>query len=104
MVKTLGWTLVLAGMAAVGVDVSRAPEHQWSARAVVGTIHVYQATASRLFAASGVTCRFDPSCSHYGEAVIRRFGVLRGGSLAAARVLRCGPWTALGTPDPPPGG
>ena len=85
-------------------DLTRAPERQLSARAAVGTVHLYQATLSRVFAFSGVACRFDPTCSHYGEAVLRRYGLLRGGLMAAKRVLRCGPWTPMGTSDPPPTG
>lgn len=96
--------LAVAGLALVllGVDLARTPEQQISARVAVAGIHAYQATASRLFAAGGVTCRFEPTCSHYGEAVIRRFGLVRGGWLATRRVFRCGPWTPLGTLDPPP--
>jgi len=87
---------------AVAVDLSRAADRQVLTRVAVTGIHVYQATLSRVFAMSGVTCRFDPTCSHYGEAVIERFGVAKGGWLALKRVLRCGPWTPAGTPDPPP--
>jgi putative membrane protein insertion efficiency factor len=94
----------LVVLLALGADLTRAPEHQVLARAAVAGIHVYQATLSRLFAAGGVACRFDPTCSHYGEAVIRRFGLARGGWMAVSRVLRCGPWTPLGTSDPPPAG
>jgi uncharacterized protein len=92
--------VVLAG----AWDLSRAPDRQLASRAAVGAVHVYQATLSRAFAFSGVACRFDPTCSHYGEAVLRRYGLVRGGWLAAKRVLRCGPWTPLGTLDPPPAG
>ena len=93
--------LVMVALAAA-VDLTRAPGHQAGARVAIAGIHLYQATASRLFAASGVTCRFEPTCSHYGEAVIRRFGLARGGWMAVGRVFRCGPWTPLGTLDPPP--
>lgn len=94
--------LALVATVAIAVDLSRAAEAQMLTRAAVTGIHVYQATLSRVFAASGVTCRFDPTCSHYGEAVVRRFGVVKGGWLALKRVLRCGPWTPAGTLDPPP--
>ena len=93
-------TAVLAGV----WDLTRAPERQLAARAAIAGVHVYQATLSRVFAVSGVACRFDPTCSHYGEAVLRRYGLVRGGWLAASRVLRCGPWTPMGTLDPPPTG
>jgi putative membrane protein insertion efficiency factor len=101
MIRTMKALAVLA-LVAAAFDVSRAPEAQVGARAAVAAIHVYQATLSRVFAAGGVACRFEPTCSHYGEAVIARFGLVRGGWLAARRVLRCGPWTPAGTVDPPP--
>lgn len=94
--------LVLLLLAAVIVDVRRPPADQQSARLVVGAIHVYQATLSRWYARMGVMCRFTPTCSHYGEICVRRFGALRGGWMALTRVARCGPWTPLGTADPPP--
>lgn len=96
--------LAVVVMALVGADLARAPQHQLLARAAITGIHVYQATLSRAFAASGVACRFSPTCSHYAEACVRRFGVVRGGGMALARVLRCGPWTPAGTVDPPPAG
>lgn len=102
--RGLALALVAAVMLAGAWDLTRAPERQLAARAAIGAVHLYQATLSRAFAVSGVACRFDPTCSHYGEAVIARFGLVRGGWLAAKRVLRCGPWTAMGTVDPPPTG
>jgi putative membrane protein insertion efficiency factor len=88
----------------VAADLARPPERQLSAHAAILGIHVYQATLSRAFAASGVACRFSPTCSHYAEACVRRYGLVRGSGLALVRVLRCGPWTAAGTIDPPPTG
>jgi uncharacterized protein len=102
--RRTAWVGLVVMVTAIAADLARAPEHQIGARVAVAGIHAYQATASRLFAAAGATCRFDPTCSHYGEAVIRRYGLVRGGWMAGARVLRCGPWTPLGTPDPPPVG
>ena len=98
--------LALAAIVAalVVVDLSRDPDRQVAARAAIAGIHLYQATLSRAFAASGVACRFTPTCSHYAEACVRRYGVLRGGGLALRRVLRCGPWTPAGTVDPAPTG
>ena len=87
---------------AVTLDARRPPADQWLTAAAVGSIHAYQATLSPLYARAGVRCRFTLSCSHYGEDVIRKYGVARGGYLAAARVLRCGPWTPEGTVDPVP--
>jgi putative membrane protein insertion efficiency factor len=83
-------------------DLSRAPAAQLTTRAALGAIHVYQATLSPLYARAGAICRFKPTCSHYGETVVREFGAVRGGWMAFTRVLRCGPWTPAGTVDEPP--
>jgi putative membrane protein insertion efficiency factor len=97
------WIVVaVTVVAAAAVDLRRPPPAQWTTRAAVAAIHVYQATLSPLYARMGVQCRFTPTCSHYGEDVIRRFGIARGGWLETKRVLKCGPWTAMGTVDPPP--
>lgn len=82
-------------------DLFRPPSSQVSAAVLLRSIDLYQATASRLLARSGANCRFEPTCSHYGEAVIRKYGTLRGVALTARRILRCGPWTPDGTLDPP---
>ena len=87
---------------AIALDLRRPTSEQWSTAAAVGSIHLYQATLSPVYAKLGVQCRFTLTCSHYGEAVVKKFGVMRGGWMAAKRILRCGPWTPVGTVDPPP--
>jgi hypothetical protein len=89
-------------VAAIVIDVRRPPPDQWGTRAALAGIHAYQATLSPIYARMGVRCRFTPTCSVYGEAVVRRFGVVRGGWMATKRILRCGPWTPAGTTDNPP--
>ena len=96
------WAAIAIFLIAIALDMRRPPAEQLVTRTAVGGIHVYQATLSRLYARLGVQCRFTPTCSHYGEAVIRKFGAMRGGWMAAKRVVRCGPWTPMGTVDPPP--
>lgn len=97
--------LVLLGLVSfslLALDLLRPPAEQWSARLLLLSIDGYQATASKALGAAGARCRFEPTCSHYGEAVIRRHGTLRGSWLAVRRIARCGPWTPAGTVDPPP--
>ena len=89
-------------LVAIALDLRRPPSAQWSTAAAVGSIHLYQATLSPVYEKLGVQCRFTLTCSHYGEAVVKKFGVMRGGWMAAKRVLRCGPWTPVGTVDQPP--
>lgn len=67
----------------------------------IGSIHVYQRTLSPLAARVGARCRFTPTCSRYGEVVIARDGLVRGGWELAKRIARCGPWTRAGTIDEP---
>lgn len=86
----------------LAADLSRPPAAQWTTRATLAGIHLYQATLSPLYARVGAQCRFKPTCSHYGEAVVREHGAMKGGWIAFKRILRCGPWTPLGTEDPVP--
>jgi len=41
-------------------------------------------------------CRFTPTCSDYGHAVIKKHGVIWGGLKAFWRILRCNPWSRGG--------
>lgn len=47
-------------------------------------------------------CRYVPSCSGYGAAVITRYGLAGGSRLALRRVRRCTKTVPMGTIDPPP--
>ena len=57
-------------------------------------IRVYQRVISP--ALPGNTCRFYPSCSHYGYQAIYKYGIFKGGFLAAWRLLRCNPFNSGG--------
>jgi putative membrane protein insertion efficiency factor len=47
------------------------------------------------------TCRFYPSCSHYGYQAVYKFGIFKGSWLAIRRVLHCNPFNPGGY-DPVP--
>ena len=92
---------VILAAGALLYDVTRPPAQQASARLAVAGIHLYQRTLSPVAARGGVVCRFTPTCSRYAETVIARDGIVRGGWSAMRRILRCGPWTPVGTVDRP---
>jgi putative membrane protein insertion efficiency factor len=97
-----GWALATGLLlAALAWDLSRPPLEQWTARGLLVGIDFYQDRVSEPLGRHGVRCRFQPTCSHYAEGVIRQHGALAGGGRAVWRILRCGPWTAAGTEDPP---
>ena len=66
--------------------------------AVMALIKVYQLTVSPLL---GPTCKYYPSCSHYGFEAVRRHGAIKGSVMAAWRVLRCNPWSNGGVDEVP---
>ncbi|WP_082126331.1 membrane protein insertion efficiency factor YidD [Aurantiacibacter marinus] len=59
---------------------------------------LWQLGPSRILPAS---CRFQPSCSAYAIEALNKHGAIRGGWLAAKRILRCHPWGGHGH-DPVP--
>lgn len=61
---------------------------------VLALIRAYQMTISRALPAG--TCRFHPTCSHYGYQAIAKYGLIKGGAMAAWRVLRCQPFSTGG--------
>jgi putative membrane protein insertion efficiency factor len=66
---------------------------------LLGLIRVYQKIFSPAIPAD--TCRFYPTCSHYGYQAIYKYGVLKGGWMAIKRVVRCNPFNPGGF-DPVP--
>lgn len=61
-------------------------------------IKVYQYCISPYFPPS---CRFIPSCSHYGAEAIKKHGPFKGLYLTIRRILKCHPWGGSGY-DPVP--
>lgn len=58
--------------------------------------------SATLTSLTGCGCRFEPTCSHYASGAIGRFGLVRGGRLAAARLWRCRPGGGWGFDPVPP--
>lgn len=72
--------------------------------AMLGLIAAYRIVLSPLLTALfGPACRFEPSCSRYASEAVDEHGILRGGMMAARRLLRCHPLGGHGY-DPVPDG
>jgi putative membrane protein insertion efficiency factor len=69
-------------------------------RASLLFIRTYQVTIGPLFGMMS-SCRYEPTCSHYGYEAIQRFGARRGWWLAVRRISRCHPFHEGGF-DPVP--
>lgn len=66
---------------------------------LLALIRLYQNTLSRGLPPD--TCRFYPSCSHYGYQSIYKYGAIKGSVMAVWRVVRCNPFNPGGY-DPVP--
>ncbi len=49
----------------------------------------------------GKSCRFTPTCSHYGVEALKKYGPVKGLWLTIKRIARCHPWGGHGY-DPVP--
>jgi uncharacterized protein len=65
---------------------------------LISVIRFYQVVISPIKPPS---CRFYPTCSHYGLEAVQRFGALKGGWLTFKRILKCHPFHPGGI-DPVP--
>ena len=66
---------------------------------LIGLIKLYRLTISPWMPP---VCRFTPSCSTYALEAVERHGAIRGGWLAAKRLMRCRPWGGSGYDPVPP--
>jgi putative membrane protein insertion efficiency factor len=71
----------------------------WPRWVLLAFLRLYQATFSRALPPD--TCRYYPTCSHYGYQAIYKYGAIKGGLMAFWRVLRCNPFNPGGF-DPVP--
>jgi hypothetical protein len=68
-------------------------------RVLLWVIKLYQMTISKTLPPN--TCRFYPTCSHYGYQAIYKYGAIKGGWMAVKRIVRCNPFNEGGI-DPVP--
>lgn len=61
-------------------------------------VRLYRAVFSPLI---GMNCRYQPTCSAYALEALETHGAVKGGWLAARRILRCHPFGGSGY-DPVP--
>ena len=62
----------------------------------LGLLRAYKWAISPMFPPA---CRYVPTCSEYAMEAVERYGAVRGGLMALARLLRCHPF-AHGGYDP----
>ena len=67
-------------------------------KVMIKSIKMYQRYISPM---KGTKCPYIPSCSQYGLEAMEKYGALKGGALAAWRILRCNPFSSGGF-DPVP--
>ena len=67
-------------------------------KAMIRSIRVYQRYLSPL---KSTKCPYIPSCSQYGLEEVEKYGAVKGGAMAAWRILRCNPFSGGGY-DPVP--
>jgi uncharacterized protein len=64
---------------------------------LIALVRSYQLLLSPLI---GQHCRFQPTCSAYFIAAVRKYGAIPGALRGFARICRCHPWHPGGY-DPP---
>lgn len=75
-------------------DASRVSQGMQIARkTVLLLLRVYKWILSPMLPPS---CRYVPTCSEYAREAVERYGAVRGGWIALARVLRCHPFVKGG--------
>jgi putative membrane protein insertion efficiency factor len=92
--------VVLIALIVILHDWNAPPPADYGVRAAVFAIDQYRGFVSPAISKFS-TCRFTPTCSRYGRAVLLKYGLPRGLTKIVWRIARCGPWTKRGTVDLP---
>ena len=100
-VPALMFTLLFVSVGAVAAHDANVPvSTQWSTRSTLFAIGQYRHFISPHLKGR-IQCRFQPTCSLYGQESVRKYGFIRGGWRTVKRISRCRASTPLGTIDPP---
>lgn len=67
-------------------------------KTMIKSIRMYQKYVSPM---KNTRCPYIPSCSQYGLEAVEKYGAVKGGAMAAWRILRCNPFSSGGY-DPVP--
>lgn len=67
-------------------------------KSMIKSIRMYQKYISPL---KNTRCPYIPTCSQYGLEAVEKYGPVKGGAMAAWRILRCNPFSNGGY-DPVP--
>jgi len=81
------------------LDSCRSPTNQVTGHLYVTGVHVYQAIGRPLLKGR-IQCRYQPTCSEYSIAAVRKYGLRQGFLLTVKRINSCTTKVPLGTPDP----
>ncbi len=60
---------------------------------VLLAIRLYQRAVSPFLPS---VCRYTPSCSHYSQEAVERYGAVKGGWIGVKRLARCRPLSGKG--------
>ena len=60
---------------------------------MIKSIRMYQ---KYLYPLKHTRCPYIPTCSQYGLEAIEKYGPVKGGALAAWRIMRCNPFSSGG--------
>lgn len=80
--------LLILGMLAFIIDVTKSPDKQSSAKLTTYTIRIYQQNISPVFQGK-VKCVYQISCSDYAIMAIEEYGFVRGLYLSVGRITHC---------------
>lgn len=87
--------------AAAILDSYRPPPHQWTSKAYVKAVRLYQ-KYGRPVTSRYIQCRYRPTCSEYSLQAVEMHGIRHGLVLTYRRLASCTTAVPLGTEDPVP--